>query len=150
MKTHTHTQDTTLNACYGSHNDWYLKLFSIHPPQHWIPPSLHSTVHITPLFPPFTPYIIAWHSHYTHHPSLLPIPHRHNHSQLHISLNTPSHKLNTLHQSHSIHTLLHDFLSMQHPSSLLDCMPLSLHTMFYFASLHEYTIPHSITSFQYR
>ena len=35
-------------------------------------------------------------------------------------------------------------------SSLLDCMPLSICTIFYFPSLHEYTIPHSITSFQYR
>ena len=103
--THTHTQDTTLNACYGSHYDWYLKLLSILPPQHWIPPSLHSTVHITPLLPSFTPYIIAWHSHYTHHPALLPIPHRHNHSQLtYLSSYTITHN-STLYIKHTQYTI---------------------------------------------
>ena len=105
-----------------------------HLPQHWIPSSTHSTLHITPLLPSITPCICPWHSHYTHHPSLLLISQTHNHSQLHTSLHTPSHKLNTLHQSHSIHSLLHDCLIIQFPSSLLDCMPLWTHTLY--STLH--------------
>ena len=149
--THTHTHKTPHWMLYMDHTmigTWNFLQF--HLPQHWIPSSTHSTLHITPLLPSITPCICPWHSHYTHHPSLLLISQTHNHSQLHTSLHTPSHKLNTLHQSHSIHSLLHDCLIIQFPSSLLDCMPLCICTIFYFASLHEYTIPHSITSFQYR
>ena len=148
--THTHTQDTTLNAGYGSLNDWYLILPSMHLPQHWIPSSLHSTVHITPLLPPFTPYIIAWHSHYTHHPALLLISQTHNHSQLHLSLNTPS--LTTQHStSNKLNTQSTAWLSEYAAcSSLLDCLPLGAHTIFYFPSLHDYFIPHSRISFHNR
>ena len=107
----------------------------MHLPQHWIPSSTHSTVHIRPLLPPITPCIFPWHSYCTHHPSLLLISQTHNHTQLHdASLHTPSHKLNTLLQSHSIHTLLHGFLITQHSSSLLECMPLWICTLY--STLH--------------
>ena len=82
----------------------------MHLPQHWIPSSTHSTVHIRPLLPPITPCIFPWHSYCTHHPALLLISQTHNHSQLHLSLNTPS--LTTQHStSITLNTLSTAWLS---------------------------------------
>ena len=139
---HTHTQDTTLNALYWSHYDWYLIIPSIYPLQHWIPSSLHSTVDRTFLLPPFTPYIIANHSHYTHHPLLLLISQTHNHYQLHIALHTPS--ITTQHStSNTLNTQSTAWLSHYAACScILDWMPLWTHAIFYCAPIHEYIIPH--------
>ena len=125
--------------------------FQCHLPQHWIPSSTHRTVHITPLLPLFTPYIIAWHSHYTHHPSLFLISQTHNHSQLtylsEYTITQTQHSTSITLNTHST-AWLSDHTVPFFPTGLY--ASLNTHTIFYFPSLHEYTIPHSITSFQYR
>ena len=149
----THFQDTTLNARYGLHYEWHWIMLTTLSAHHWIVPLSLRTIYETPFLPTFTPYIIPWHSHYTHHPALPHIPHRDsNHTQLHdASLHTPS--LTTQYStSITLNTLSTAWLSDHtvpfFPTGLYTS--LNTHTIFYFPSLHEYTIPHSITSFQYR
>ena len=111
----THFQDTTLNARYGLHYEWHWIMLTTLSAHHWIVPLSLRTIYETPFLPTFTPCIIPWFSFSTHHPSMSHI------SQSTITLSSMmplfihhhSHRT-TLYSRHSIHNLLHNFLSMQH------------------------------------
>ena len=118
---------------------------SIHLPHDWNPPSLHRTIGWTPFLPLFTPCIIPWHSHFTHHPSFLHISHRHYHFHSSIPLCIHHHKeVNYIPNTQDTQSTawLYGYSAC---SSLLDWMPLWTHTHTHHVplpSLHEYTIPH--------
>ena len=101
---------------------------SIHLPHDWNPPSLHRTIGWTPFLPLFTPCIIPWHSHFTHHPSFLHISHRHYHFHSSIPLCIHHHKeVNYIPNTQDTQSTacLYGYSAC---SSLLDWMPLWTHT----------------------
>ena len=128
--THTHTRHHT--ECLLWITLWLVLKTSFHSPTttldssiitqhctHNTSPSIIHTIHYCMALSLHTPSSTAPHSTQTQSLSANIPLFIHHHSQL-----------NTLHQTHSIHNPLHGFLSMQHPSAILDWMPLWTHTIF--------------------